>query len=127
MAITSEKTFVVQVPESLANILEKIWSEFNSYYDCFYFVWELKKHYDMAKANSAHLEGSVDNEDVLFVQRLDYVLKSMSDHTTYPGSNVLKSLTKQSEPDRFYNEYKNLSYTERGTLNEVINHCSGRK
>ena len=127
MAVTSEKTFVVSVPESQADMLSKIWTEFQSYYDCFYFVWELKKHYDAAKANSAHLDEGVDNEDVLFVQRLDYVLKSMSDHTNYPGSNVVKALTKHSEPDRFYNEYKDLSYTERGALNEVINHCSGRK
>ena len=122
MAVTSEKTFVVSVPESQADMLSKIWSEFQSYYDCFYFVWELKKHYDVAKANS---EASA--EDKAFVNALDHVLKGLSDHTNYPGSNVVKALTKHSEPDRFYNEYKDLSYTERGALNEVINHCSGRK
>ena len=126
MAVTSERTFVVSVPESQAEMLSKIWSDFQSYYDCFYFVWEMKKHYDAAKANTAHLDEGVDNEDVLFVQRLDYVLKSMNDFN-YPGSNVLKALTKHSEPDRFYNEYKDLTYTERGALNDLINHCSGRK
>jgi len=124
--VTSEKTFVVSVPESQAEMLSKIWSEFQSYYDCFYFVWELKKHYDMAKANSAHLDEGVDNEDVLFIQRLDSVLKSI-DNINYPGSNVLKALTKQSESDRFYNEYKDLSYAERSVLNDVMNHCSGRR
>tara|TARA_R100000008_G_C3560757_1_gene156011 strand:+ start:578 stop:961 length:384 start_codon:yes stop_codon:yes gene_type:complete len=127
MAVTSEKTFVVSVPESQAEMLSKIWSEFQSYYDCFYFVWELKKQYDLAQANSAHLVDSIDNQDILFVQHVDAILQRMGDNSNYPGSNVVKALTKRSEPDRFYNEYKDLSYTERGALNEVINHCSGRK
>ena len=127
MAVTSEKTFVVSVPESQAEMLSKIWSEFQSYYDCFYFVWELKRKYDLARANTAHLTHGVDNEDILFVQHVDAVLKGMGDNVNYPGSSVLKALTKQSEPDRFYNEYKDLTYAELGALNEVINHCSGHK
>ena len=120
--VTSEKTFVVNVPESQASMLGDIWSTHQTFYDCFYFVWELKKHYDLSKANS---EASA--EDKAFVNALDHVLKGLSDHTNYPGSNVLKSLTKHSEPDRFYNEYKDLSYTERGALNDVMQHVSGRR
>ena len=91
MPVTSERTFVVQVPESQAKQLDTIWDKFRSYYECFVLVSELKKHYELAKANSAHLEDGHSSDDKEFVQKVDSVLNTLGDKgIDYPASSVLK-------------------------------------
>ena len=122
MPVTSERTFVVQVPESQAKQLDTIWNKFRSYYGCFMLVHELKRHYELAKANS-----EASSDDKLFVQEIDSVLKTLgSKSIEYPASDVLKALTKTSEPERFNTDYVNSNYTERDTLDTLMKHVLGR-
>ena len=127
MPVTSERMFVVQVPESQAKQLDTIWNKVRSYYGCFMLVHELKRHYELAKANSAHLEDGHSSDDKEFVQKVDSVLKTLGDKgIEYPASNVLKALTKTSEPERFNTDYVNSNYTERDILDMLMKHVLGR-
>ena len=127
MPVTSERTFVVQVPESQAKQLDTIWDRFRSYYECFMLVSELKTHYELAKANSAHLEDGHSSDDKEFVQKVDSVLNTLGDKgIDYPASSVLKALTKKGEPERFNTDYVNSSYNERDTLDTLMKHVLGR-
>ena len=122
MPVTSERTFVVQVPESQAKQLDTIWDRFRSYYECFMLVHELKKHYELAKANS-----EASSDDKLFVEEIDSVLKTLGDKgMEYPANSVLKALTKTGEPERFNTDYVNCNYSERETLDTLMKHVLGR-
>ena len=82
--------------------------------------------YDDSKKGLEHVSGKP-TEDKIFCDAVTEVFRAMGDkNCAYPGSNVLKALSMQGEPERFNSDYQDTDYKQRDIIDSIIRHATGR-